>query len=84
MAGARYEGGPAFPRDSLSHSPGMSLRDWFAGNAPPMPTEWLAAFVRDNPIYQHESKAADGWLAANVAWSAAYADAMLAERRRDD
>ncbi len=32
---SRNDGGPAFPADSFTaqHCPGMSLRDWFAGQA---------------------------------------------------
>ena len=29
----RHDGGPAFPADDLSDIHGMSLRDWFAGQA---------------------------------------------------
>lgn len=91
MTDRKIGGGPAFPyeksyADAQGHDwpvefhTGMTLWDWFAAHSPPMPTEWLAAFIRDNPIYQHERKAPDGWLAANAAWSARYADAMLAMR----
>lgn len=36
MADKIDDGGPAFPQNELSHlgfEPGMSLRDWFAGQA---------------------------------------------------
>lgn len=52
MTNTRDDGGLAFPMasDLLGHAPGMSLRDWFAGNAPPMPDEWpLTLFAGPAP-----------------------------------
>jgi hypothetical protein len=34
------DGGPAFPRPMVAAAPGMTLRDWFAGQA-------LAGLLRD-------------------------------------
>lgn len=69
-------GGPAFPpmHDPQNHAYGMTMRDWFAGNAPPLPQGFC------------KSEAAKGlpYLAAVVIWNYAYADAMLAERERED
>ena len=78
------DGGPAFPgqphgSDGMpcaDHVPGMSLRDWFAGQA--LPT-LLQAAVDDR--LQHE--AGDATYAAMVArLSYQMADAMLAERAK--
>ena len=62
------DGGPAFPLaitpDTVDYH-GMSLRDWFAGQA-------LVGFIATNPdsdTYEHDAKAAYSW-----------ADAMLKAR----
>ena len=76
------DGGPAFPRQHTvanANDPafklgceGMTLRDWFAGQA----LAGLLASIKDAEEilnnYAH---------AANEAWS--YADAMIAERERE-
>ena len=64
------DGGPAFPRAATRYSydlVGMSLRDWFAGQA-------LNGWLASTP----EESTADAPLAAKVSYE--YADAMLAER----
>lgn len=85
------DGGPAYPRQliqiehpytfdpiDLRAQSGMSLRDWFAGQAPPMPNEWLTGWCTANPslIRGHY------WTAAIAAYAYFYADAMLAERMK--
>ena len=74
---AKNNGGPAFPRDErhLGHN-GMSLRDWFAGQA-------LGAVATIS--IQPGMKAADGGpIESRHIAQAAYniADAMLAERSK--
>ena len=89
------DGGPAFPRPgsnwdegpySRKYDPavrGMSLRDWFAGQA-------LAALVQKRPLLDREGvhgpKFTDADLVVfnrDMAITAyQYADAMLAERKR--
>jgi hypothetical protein len=66
------DGGPAFPisRENESwHSPGMSLRDWFAGQA-------LAGILSGLPVGK---EVPDPWLARECYRAA---DAMLAFRNQ--
>lgn len=67
--GERENGGPAFPVATAKHlhNEGMSLRDWFAGQAL---AGWLASFAPGDIIVQ--SKCAE--------LSYRLADAMLAAR----
>lgn len=76
----KHNGGPAFPIDVTVQNPGMSLRDWFAGQA-------LSAMqVKDDGSYSNEDRKRNydenqaGWYA-----KAAYriADAMLAVRSKE-
>lgn len=71
MSEKHTDGGPAFGSGNPTHGgfPGMSLRDWFAGQA-------LAGLYASGPhdCDQH-GMAHDAYLAA---------DAMLAERERDE
>jgi hypothetical protein len=68
------DGGPAFPNVCMndpchpSSEPGMSLRDWFAGQA-------LAGMLA-------EQRWVDSCIAAQ--WAFEYADAMLAARKGCD
>jgi hypothetical protein len=64
------DGGPAFPRPMVAAAPGMTLRDWFAGQA----MQGLIASPR-GPV--NGGTVTDSWVAEN-----AYivADAMLAAR----
>lgn len=80
------DGGPAFPQDGREFtnsrgdevdywppSRGMSLRDWFAGQA-------LAAIIGKNTAREVESGVNDRMvMIANGAYD--YADAMLARRK---
>jgi hypothetical protein len=69
-------GGPAFPSEGEGHgnpkyhSPGMTLRDWFAGQA-------IAGACGPGP---------EGWSLSpqdNAAWAYELADAMIAARGGD-
>lgn len=69
----KSDGGPAFPAHIvLGSATGMSLRDWFAGQALPM----LYAPIPE----EHLTAVAARALAARAY---AIADAMLRERERD-
>ena len=80
-------GGPAYPYETrercqysgtiqtLQHPGNLSLRDWFAGHAPPMPDQWLKdTMVEKLPKGTHHVNAL-------VAWGYFYADAMIAARK---
>ena len=77
----KNDGGPAFPRqndDQLNAELGMSLRDWFAGQALPDTIHVLEAWNLTRPQ-------ADQFPGPELAEVAAtrcymYADAMLAKR----
>jgi hypothetical protein len=77
MTTERKDGGPAFPSegeghgDPKYHSPGMSLRDWFAGQA------IGSALACMNPITIEPDANAK---LARMAY--ALADAMLSERQK--
>lgn len=89
-------GGAAFPhqfQDAMGHpewrqSTGMTLRDYFAGQAPDMPGWWMSG---DCPTPPPGWKEGDGptawdnavqrWMTARVAsWRYSFADAMIAAR----
>jgi hypothetical protein len=62
------DGGPAFPNPDRPHTqPGMSLRDWFAGQA-------LAWLVATGTSIKPDEYASECYM---------YADAMLAARKAD-
>lgn len=68
-------GGPAFPQNEWSHSggdgrEGMSLRDWFAGQA-------LAGMLANQ-------RGGLDPIAAHAEHAYLYADAMLAEREKQE
>ena len=74
------DGGPAFPLD-VANTPtsrayeGMSLRDWFAGQA-------LAGMLASPPIASREQSNVN-----HQAWAAnayAFADAMIQEREKHE
>lgn len=84
------DGGPAFPVLDLSKTQerGMSLRDWFAGQA-------LAALIAKSPLACTDANdPLDGLpitdkqaaeIAESMAWSAyEYADAMIAASKRTE
>lgn len=68
-------GGHAFPHPGTDQRAGMTLRDWFAGVAPvgPISVEYERPMARSFV----EQVARD-----QAAWRYAFADAMLAERKK--
>lgn len=77
----KNDGGPAFPAEGGSDSglhanPGMTLRDWFAGQA--------LAGIAANPEEAKGSRGLSLSQATKVTAQAAYllADAMIAERSK--
>jgi len=89
------DGGPAFPRASAATpsgivvdtgAPGMSLRDWFAGQA--LAGDLAAMGSTDTRLFQLRMKVAEieGVTMAAVCAGEAYvqADAMLAAREREE
>lgn len=97
------DGGPAFPRPDVtgiedqrlweSGHAGMSLRDWFAGQAPEAPLEWRCSIEHpDEPggafvdgeyaaaMEQYRDAKAAWAVRRVVEWRWAYADAMLKAR----
>ena len=89
---AKNDGGSAFPgtypenqydysemcgKESWVGAKGMSLRDWFAGHAPPMPDQWF----QDSP--RKKSDPLWHWGEASAAWAYFYAGAMIAERDKE-
>lgn len=88
---AQFDGGPAFPRiqhvclneqtdawGEVATTPGMTLRDWFAGMA--------LTGVCANPTVVSQGMRATGDTAEQFAADSAYeiADAMLAARERKE
>ena len=85
------QGGPAFPfvlPDEIGGyqmvEPGMTLRDWFAGQAPAAPDGFTIASP-ECADWQDSDLSREAWseweVRRSVAWSWAYADAMLAARK---
>ena len=84
------DGGPAFPTDSY-HSQrqdkGMSLRDWYAGQAPQVP-ELMRAAAEEQTFAAAQKRNVpaefEGIYAHLLArWNYRYADAMLAARKAE-
>lgn len=78
------DGGPAFPDPAPLHeaAPGMSLRDWFAGQAL---VGWLSGPCSGEVLEDYDNDA-DGFREhqQQVAVTCyGYADAMLAERAKE-
>jgi hypothetical protein len=70
------DGGPAFPVDSYGKRPGMSLRDWFAGQAMAAIINKIPACVggrQDHHTYETVARGAYN-----------YADAILAVRQQKE
>ena len=92
MTEAKNDGGPAFPRKSQYvgevDSLGMSLRDWYAGQAPEPPGWWMPDGCPTPPPGWSEGDdvnktiaLAEAWyLRRSVLWRWVYADAMIAAR----
>ena len=77
----RNDGGPAFPERYLPNSesssyPGMSLRDWFAGQV--VGRCWRAAVRQQDSATTHYVAVAQ----RAAVWAYTMADAMLAERSK--
>jgi hypothetical protein len=73
---AKKDGGPAFPRKFMDDSPGMTLRDWFAGQV-------IGHVATDTSIGRSITAMNAEEVAAHLArLSYAIADAMLAERSK--
>lgn len=64
--------------------PGMTLLDWFAGKAGPMPRWYRGQFStdRDGEPLWNGRRVVGGWMALEVRWAYDYAATMLAEKRR--
>ena len=77
MSDAINDGGPAFPQidNTGQNGDGMSLRDWFAGQA-------LQAIIAKMPEARFAADPASYEKAAMAAFY--YADAMLAARKGGD
>ena len=77
-------GGPAFPCVRVPNGEcdchpmftGMTLLDWFAAHAPPMPQQWFedSSWKKTDPLWH--------WGEAGAAWAYFYAGAMMAERSK--
>lgn len=67
---------PVAPGDVPYWQPGMTLRDWFAGQAPEMPEQWWL-----DTKAQYGGKVGS-YAEAIAAWRYFYADAMLAARAK--
>lgn len=83
----RFDGGPAFPYTPTYTHPnagtewtshennGMSLRDWFAGQAPEPPAWWYSSRQKSHPK--------ESGLERDAAFRYAWADEMLKARESD-
>lgn len=81
---SKPDGGPAFPMWTedmpVEGSPGMTLRDWFAGQAL---AGWLASFDKEvSESYNGEPRAWNQHQQEVARACYGYADAMLRERDR--
>ena len=86
MSAQQNDGGPAFPRDQQEWGvPGMSLRDWFAGNVPPLPEStsdnYAVALVGESAPPAFDRLAHALYLAkVDAVYRYMQADAMIAAR----
>lgn len=79
------DGGPAFPADNFAaqYCPGMSLRDWFAGQALAGLIEPFITASKDSVSLAATADGYSGNMAGYVAMKAYwFADAMLAVRAK--
>lgn len=80
------DGGHAFPNITpdmnVDGGPGMTLRDYFAAHAPPMPEWWHSLWLdrEKRKASQDDRYQMRGPVHAMAAWALDYADAMLAAR----
>ncbi len=80
MADAPKDGGAAFPVPAgVVARPGMSLRDWFAGQALAGLGDWCPNNDDGSPVEPFTPKTIRS---RQVEWAYAVADAMLAEREK--
>ena len=83
MSAPTYNGGPAFPISDTFHPDytGMSLRDWFAGQAlaGELATMFSIDRVRAMAKVAKEDRISESEVLAGMCY--AYADAMLAARK---
>ena len=80
-------GGPAFPESCGDHIiPGMTLRDWFAGQAPEPSVDYIAMQkAHDKNLNPHNDSYKPPLrteLEIRAAYRYDYADSMLAERSK--
>ena len=86
------DGGPAYPfpevRDPVTGcgimqgASGMSLRDWFAGQALISMGTWMPQYTPEGDLIGEVSNLANPAIQrARSAWAYAHADAMLAARK---
>ncbi len=86
------DGGPAFPCEMDFRAKGMSLRDYFAAHAPPLPQ-----FIAERFLEMKRTNEPEDWgpnampwgpsylkefAAQEARWRLAFADAMLAKQPR--
>ena len=94
MSDKPNDGGPAFPNITpdmiVPGGPGMSLRDWFAGMAPPVPAVAAEGYLRCLKTNDAEAMEIpwNDFVLAQLArqearWRGHFADAMLAERDKE-
>lgn len=74
------DGGWAFPATNHGLTSGMSLRDWFAGQALPLVMDTAPSTGIGKDVPPAELRGAIAAVAAT--WAYAIADAMLAERAK--
>ena len=84
-------GGPAFPiPGSVDNNCnvtfpeyGMTLRDYFASNAPPAPHGWIGSSDDANTNIASFGSRPDSEIFLMIEWRWYYADAMLTEREKE-
>lgn len=90
-------GGFAFPSKKVNHigtvtNPSMTLRDWFAGEAPEAPEWWMNEGCPQPPPGWSDGYGATKWEELTTEWRVnriaiwrwKYADAMIATRKCGD
>jgi hypothetical protein len=71
--------------DTQAFASGMTLRDWFAGNAPPPPADWMDTMRRSdqarNPHNEPHKPKIRSTVELIADWNFEYADAMIEARK---
>lgn len=87
MTDTTKDGGPAFPRPGSNNNErqkGMTLRDWFAGQAPDPSEEWVSSQRHmdrsRNPYNEAHKPRLREDVEIRAQYRFAYADAMIAAR----